>query len=405
MKRIDGPGAGPGNSWTGGNPATSTPATQLRADWFNVVQEELAQIVEAAGLTCDQSGENDAQILQALGLLTGARPGLLNLLINGDFAIWQRDGTGAGVSVAVTSAAGRKYTADRWWGTADGSVAGTGQLTVAQVAHTIGQTEVPGNPQYFCRLTQASASSVGPPTFGQCIEDVTRLALKQVTVSAWVKGSAAFNASVILTNKFGTGGSADVQAGAQVWAITTSWQRLTWTITMPSISGKTIGPGHCVQVHLQLPQGSTFELNISDFQVEPSAVASTFDRRPFSVELALCKRYYQKSWAVDTPIRTVTELGASQGILPSNCSPNDRVWQLNTRFPVEMRTTPTVTWYDVHSTAAAGKITTYEPTATLHTVTATLQSSPTCTGYPVTDFTAGSGAYHAQAHWQADAEL
>jgi hypothetical protein len=410
MKLIDGPGAGPGNTWTGGNPALAIPATQLRADWFNVVQAELAAICGAAGITLDQSGVDTTQLLQALGLLTGARPGLLNQFINGDFRVWQRDGTGAGVSVAFLAAAGKKYTADRWWGNADGNTSGTGQMTCARIDHTVGQSVVPGNPTHFLRITQASASSVGPPIYGQNIEDVVQFSGRQITISVWLIGAAAFDVSCLVTQKFGSGGSADVAAGAQVFNVTTSWTKHTFTLTVPSISGKTLGPGHNLQVHLQLPQGTTFQLDVSDFQCEPGATASPYDRRQPEIELALCKRYYQKSWAADVPLRSVTapniEGGSSVCAVQNNTTITDRIWGLNTRFPVEMRTTPTIPWYDVAGAATANRVTIYTGAGpTSYIVSATLNTTPNASGYPTTDFVGGSGAYICQAQWQADAEF
>ena len=70
MHRIDTPtaqkdkfGAGK-NGFTRGNPQTGTPATDLDDDYFDAIQEELATVIEAAGLTLDKSKHN--QLLEAL---------------------------------------------------------------------------------------------------------------------------------------------------------------------------------------------------------------------------------------------------------------------------------------------------------------------------------------------------
>lgn len=55
MKRIDGAGATVGHLWTEGNAGTGTPATTVTADWMNILQEEIASLVEYAGLTVDQT--------------------------------------------------------------------------------------------------------------------------------------------------------------------------------------------------------------------------------------------------------------------------------------------------------------------------------------------------------------
>ncbi|HDL7749841.1 TPA: hypothetical protein PXP51_002210 [Yersinia enterocolitica] len=70
MHRIDTPSAqidkfGAGkNGFTRGNPQTGAPATALDDDYFDAVQEELAGIVEAAGLILDKT--NRSQLLAAL---------------------------------------------------------------------------------------------------------------------------------------------------------------------------------------------------------------------------------------------------------------------------------------------------------------------------------------------------
>lgn len=72
MKRIDNSTATVDNLFTEGNPSTATPATVLAAQWLNVIQEELANVVEAAGLTLDQTGADDTQLLQAILGIGGA---------------------------------------------------------------------------------------------------------------------------------------------------------------------------------------------------------------------------------------------------------------------------------------------------------------------------------------------
>lgn len=70
MHRIDTPtaqkdkfGAGK-NGFTRGNPQTGTPATDLDNDYFDMLQEELAGVVEATGVILDKSKHN--QLLTAL---------------------------------------------------------------------------------------------------------------------------------------------------------------------------------------------------------------------------------------------------------------------------------------------------------------------------------------------------
>ncbi|CNJ61172.1 tail fiber protein [Yersinia enterocolitica] len=61
--QVDKFGAGK-NGFTRGNPQTGVPATALDDDYFDAVQEELAGIVEAAGIVLDKT--NRAQLLTAI---------------------------------------------------------------------------------------------------------------------------------------------------------------------------------------------------------------------------------------------------------------------------------------------------------------------------------------------------
>ncbi|MCE9967156.1 hypothetical protein LZ654_20325 [Lelliottia amnigena] len=77
MHRIDTPtaqkdkfGAGK-NGFTRGNPQTGTPATDLDDDYFDMLQEELAGVVEASGSVLDKSKHN--QLLTALSALLLSR--------------------------------------------------------------------------------------------------------------------------------------------------------------------------------------------------------------------------------------------------------------------------------------------------------------------------------------------
>jgi len=63
MHRIDSNGSVDG-AFQDGNPAIGQQATQLTADWFNAVQEELAHVVEQAGIPLDKP--DNAQLYAAI---------------------------------------------------------------------------------------------------------------------------------------------------------------------------------------------------------------------------------------------------------------------------------------------------------------------------------------------------
>lgn len=80
MHRIDTPtaqkdkfGAGK-NGFTAGNPQTGTPATDLDNDYFDMLQEELAGVVEATGINLDKSKHNQLLTAMKALLLSRAHP-------------------------------------------------------------------------------------------------------------------------------------------------------------------------------------------------------------------------------------------------------------------------------------------------------------------------------------------
>jgi hypothetical protein len=233
--------------------------------------------------------------VQVANLNGGPLAGFRNRIINGNFDIWQRG----------ASFTGNQYGADQWIHARNGTT-----HTVTQQAFTLGQTAVPNEPTYFCRT--AVTSVAGASNYAlllQRIEDVRTFAGQQVTISFWAKVDATKNISVELFQAFGTGGSpsAVVEAiSVTKVSIGTSWQKVTVTTTVPSISGKTLGTNNDDYLGLSIwfdagstynsrtstlgQQSGTFE--IAQVQIEPGSVATPFERRPLQVEVALCQRYY-----------------------------------------------------------------------------------------------------------------
>ena len=133
-----------------------------------------------------------------------------------------------------------------------------------------------------------------------------------MTVSFDAKADASKNIAIEFVQYFGTGGSPSgaVNAiGAQLVALTTSWQRKSITISIPSISGKTIGSNgdDSLQLVFWFDAGSSFNartgalgqqsgtFDIANVQIEEGSVATPFEQRPLGLELGLCQRYYESS--------------------------------------------------------------------------------------------------------------
>jgi hypothetical protein len=268
----------------------------------------------------------DVQMASANG---GQLAGLRNRIINGNMGIFQRGATAVGT-------AGLYGPADRWKSDAAGDTFSTTQGSFVD-GDTLYNT---GGAQYF--TTVAVTTNTGATTnyfkIGQGIEDVRILAGKTVTVSFWAKAVANTTIALEVWQSFGTGGSAAATGIGQAQAITTTWTQYSKTFTIPSVSGKTIGPSNTslTQLEFWLDAGSSFSgvggraagigaqasktVSIAQVQLEIGSVATPFEQRPYGMELALCQRYYQTHY-------TVIEINT--------------LWQ-SWAYPVQFRATPVV---------------------------------------------------------------
>jgi hypothetical protein len=125
------------------------------------------------------------------------------------------------------------------------------------------------------------------------------------------------------------------------------------TVSSGNINTWTVGQGNprFVTGCQSLPYKSGAYLALTGVQLEASSSATPFERRPYTTELALCQRYYNKTYNSSVFPGTSTSVGAVGGIATG---------QLNRpipyrAFPVEMRTTPSITLYSP-GTGASGKI-------------------------------------------------
>lgn len=385
MERNSHATAAPGGLYTEGDPAQGIPATVVTDDAMNAIQEELAQFIEAQGITLQAA--TYTQLQDAMALVVGGRRDLKNLAINGGMDVWQRE-----TSFAVDDS--EQYTADRFAARADDTT-GSGAATVSRQAFGAGQTAVDGNPAYWLRFAQTVASTVNNPKLAHRIENVRTFSGVDITVSFWAKAATSTSLTLSVDQAFGSGGSADVSVGTQAFNLTTSWQRFTKTFTCASIVGKTLGSGHHLACELVLPNAATFTIDIADFQVELGGSATSFDRRPFGLELALCQRYYEKSYEYDDVPGTITERGQSAGV-----DQGDEADALVTRFRTEKRTTPSMAWFNP-DTGTAGTI--YWDGGA-KTVSSSQDPNTSNTGRPKVSVTVSS-LKTARAHWTAEAEL
>jgi hypothetical protein len=127
-------------------------------------------------------------------------------------------------------------------------------------------------------------------------------------------------------------------------------------------------------------------------QLEIGSVATSFDYRPFTTELALCQRYFEKSYNADVAPAAVTSIGAISYRVPGS----DCLYSF--RNKVEKRTTATYTIYNP-VTGTAGEARNMD-SGVNYTVTGAYASA--C---GITIIMSGSSGAHIQFQYTSSSEL
>jgi hypothetical protein len=277
-----------------------------------------------------------------------------NKIINGDFGINQR---------GFTSNTGNStYNFDRFIQTNNG-----GTATITPQTFTLGAAPVAGYEakNYLQYVTSGQSAAGDYAAVSQKIESVRTLANQPATISFWAKAASGTpQTSVSLQQNFGTGGSpsATVITKLAPVTLTTSWVRYSFTTTVPSISGKTIGTaGDSLNVDIWLSAGSSLlsysaigiqntTLQIWGVQVEYGSKATPFQTASGGspqAELAMCQRYYQVAGSYSFGGRFESTTVAT-------------IWGV---LPVQMRTTPTLSYTSFASAILVPGVAFYTPTA------------------------------------------
>jgi hypothetical protein len=298
----------------------TVPPTETDALWLDS-DETGVQAIPAGGtagqiLTKATNSDYDAQWLNVPSA---------NAIINGAFDFWQRGTT-------FTNPASDTYVSDRF----KQYTGGTGATRIfTRETFPLGAAPVAGvEGQFFLRMNQTVAGT--GDTFNQIhqrIEDVRTFAGQTVTISFYAKAASAITITPNLEQVFGSGGSTAVNTPAAACSITTSWQRFTRTVSVPSISGRTIGANSALALALLMPNNATFTFDVWGVQVEAGTVATPFRRAANTLqgELAACQRYCVVYGG--NRVYERASLGATSTTAAANFS---------LVLPVEMRAVPTL---------------------------------------------------------------
>jgi hypothetical protein len=348
-----------------------------------------------------------------------------NRIINGAMVIDQRN---AGASITPTSNA---YSVDRWYTSLSASSKFSIQQNASSVTPPAGYTNYVG-------VTSLSAYSVpSGDNFGlvQAIEGLNCSDLgwgtanaKTVTLSFWVRSS--------LTGTFG--GFLNNSASNRTYPFSyTINSANTWEQKSVTIAGDTTGTwltnnGVGIQVAFNLgcgssvsgtantwnsgtaysPTGATSVVGtngatfyITGVQLEKGSTATSFDYRPFGTELALCQRYYEKSFDYNTAATSAIAAGGAYGLYTTSGSAGGLTTAYldgYVAYRVEKRTGPTVGSFD--EAGNAGKSTRISPGILATSNQNWSAGSAGTTGFTTTS-TTGTSAGRVSFYWTASAEL
>ena len=283
------------------------------------------------------------------GTLSAGNPLMFrNALYNGDFRIAQRGTSFPG---------GGGYLLDRWKISSYG--AGGAYYTVSQIQSGLAN---------FSNALQLQQTSTNSMFFflQQSLEtrDVVRFQGQPVTVSFWYKIPTSFTGSIYAQLNWSTAvdtpltdiGISYTTAGSLTLTNQTAWTYATFTTFVPSTA-----QALSVMFTNYPPGGSTVNgatIQITGVQLEKGLVATPFEVRPYATELALCQRYFCKTFPYGTaPAQAAGQAGSLmvQGAAVTTFisgSGGQTPFAVTRQFPVEMRANPAVTTYSTNAATA-----------------------------------------------------
>jgi hypothetical protein len=326
----------------------------LRSQLVNKVLQQTSKISSAVAQFLVNNGisaldtDSVATIAQNLHNVIQAG-GRRNYIINGNFDKWDY----------ATSQTVAGYGSDnRWQNNNSGSTETHSQATCTDTERVL------FNAMYFSRTAVSSVAGVNNYVSKlQTIENINLLAGKTVTLSFWAKADANKNIAIEFWQRFGTGGSpsASTTNNSQLVALTTTWQKKTITVTIPSIIGKTLGTDGVQTTSSGLTfwfdagsnnnyrtanlgqQSGIFD--IAQVKIEDGSVATNgwypYDGE-FGGEIEACTRYYYRIKAIlgrSSPYDN--EASGATGVTTNGQAGGFR---LTDQHPVEMRATPSVSY-------------------------------------------------------------
>ena len=254
--------------------------------------------------------------------------GFRNVLINGNFDIWQR-GTSTFSNVSSGS-----FSSDRAYNSYSGTSVNM------NVSRDTGVPDVRSKYSIKYQQLTSNATSVTEYAYRQYIEGTNAVGLygRTVVLSFWYKSNKTGSHGVRIYGAYATGGVDFTTTFTVSAADTWEYKTITTASAFGSITANPVSPtdpGALVAVGFCTASGVGFSsitandyFQISQIQLEANRQPTPFEQRPIGVELALCQRYYEDS------VTTSSTIGANVGLGGNTyCAP--------TFFKVTKRIQPT----------------------------------------------------------------
>ena len=298
-----------------------------------------------------------------------------NLIINGAMKICQRHSTNS-----VQLAATEQYLTDRFFNDIGSSF--------DMKADAVQSTDAPSGFSNSLKLSCDGVSSLSSSSNGgitQHIEGFNCQPLafgtsdaKPLTLSFYAKSSSQNSGHTygIMLGAF-LNGTRNIQTRG--FTVTSSWQRFSMTFQPNSLvtsTGINHNNSNGLQVFFSLAGGSSDlqnysvwtndqalsgftgqnnffddtnnEFFLTGVQLEVGQNATSFEHRSFGEEIAKCQRYYCKSYGYGTVAGTATGTGCVSNRFGGSDVTNRT--DLGSRFPVTMRSNPSMTIYSLNGT-------------------------------------------------------
>jgi hypothetical protein len=223
-----------------------------------------------------------------------------NYIVDGNFDNWINVGSVASAVGGVINTSATMFYI----------LAGTAGVINAARSPLETSKSVPGltTPAPYCLLVNQTTAATATPAIAQHIESALTLQGRSATFSCWLwtpSGTVTIP-SITAGDSTGSGGSPSPPptpfTATLNWVVTTTPQRFSVRLDLPSVTGLTLGTNndHYLNLGIFLPSGQTFQLITTQWQLEPcppgappQGLPTQFEYRGQQAELARVQRYYE----------------------------------------------------------------------------------------------------------------